>query len=44
MGFDREIIENLLKYEAIEDTNQAVEMLIKGDSGWLHKFKKSPDE
>ena len=34
------MIENLLRYENLEDTNAAVEMLVKGDNGWTHKFKE----
>lgn len=40
MGFSRKMVKNLLIYEEIEDTNSAVEMLLKGNSGWTHKFRK----
>ena len=38
MGFDRQMVEALLENEDVEDTNQAVDMLIKGPNGWTHKF------
>ncbi len=42
MGFNRRMIDALLDHEVIEDTNQAVDMMIKGGSGWIHKFIKRP--
>ena len=40
MGFTKEMIEELLKNEVIQDTNHAVELLIKGPLGWTHKYVK----
>lgn len=43
MGFDRAMVDLLLQYEPIiEDTNHAVELLIKGPNGWLHNYAKNP--
>lgn len=39
MGFDRIVAFMLLKYEpGIEDSNQAVEFLIMGPSGYTHRY------
>lgn len=40
MGFGIIQIDNLLENEVIEDSNAAVEMLIKGPNGWVHKYRK----
>jgi hypothetical protein len=43
MGFSRLMAEALFKHEeVIEDTNHAVELLIQGPNGWIHKFARSP--
>lgn len=34
------MIEELFKHEVIEDANQAVDLLIKGPIGWVHKYAK----
>ena len=39
MGFSCAMIEALFEYEVIEDSNMAVDFLIKGNNGWTHKFK-----
>ena len=39
MGFDRNMVIALFDHEAvIEDSNHAVELLIKGPNGWIHNF------
>jgi hypothetical protein len=38
MGFNKLMVDELLKNELVEDTNQAVDLLIKGPNGWNHKF------
>jgi hypothetical protein len=38
MGFSKLMVDELLKNETVEDTNQAVDMLIKGPNGWSHKY------
>lgn len=38
MGFPPKMINALLLYEAVEDTNEAVDKLIKHPNGWSHKF------
>lgn len=47
MGFSNNKIRCLFKNEdMIEDTNHAVELLVKGPNGWIHKFvprKKGPN-
>lgn len=43
MGFEKKMIEALFENEdVIEDTNHAVELLVKGANGWLHRFAKNP--
>ena len=42
MGFSSKMVDTLFKNEElIEDTNHAVELLIKGENGWIHKFVPS---
>lgn len=38
MGFSKQMVAGLLANEEIQDTNQAVDMLIKGPNGWTHKY------
>jgi len=38
MGFPRRNAVNLLKYFPIDNINIAIEMLIKGNEGWPHKY------
>ena len=40
MGFYPKMVEELLNQDQqmIEDTNHAVELLIKGEDGWLHWY------
>ena len=38
MGFDEKMVDSILLYENVQDTNQAVDLLIKGPNGWNHKF------
>ena len=43
MGFEKQMIEALLENEEeIEDINHAVELMIQGPNGWIHKFVKNP--
>lgn len=43
MGFEKKMIEALIENEdVIEDINHAVELLVRGPNGWLHKFAKNP--
>ncbi len=43
MGFNKDMVIELLDNEDyIEDTNHAVELLIMGPNGYLHKFAKNP--
>jgi hypothetical protein len=38
MGFGLDIVTQLFQYEIVEDVNQAVDLLIKHDNGWHHRF------
>lgn len=43
MGFDKNMILALLDNEDdVEDTNHAVELLLMGNNGYLHKYVKNP--
>jgi hypothetical protein len=40
MGFDRVMVAELFKREHPENLQEAVELLVKGENGWNHKFIK----
>ena len=43
MGFNKNMVTALFESEdAIEDVNQAVDLLLPGPNGWTHKFAKNP--
>lgn len=39
MGFTKKMVEALLIHEDITDVNAAVELLMKGENGWVHRFR-----
>lgn len=39
MGFEKSMVEALLVHEDIDDVNLGVEMLMKGQNGWIHRFR-----
>jgi hypothetical protein len=38
MGFHKDMIDNLLAHHKISDSNEGVDMLMKGPTGWTHNF------
>jgi hypothetical protein len=43
MGFYGKMVDALLECEVVEDTNAAVELLIKHPTGWSHRYVSSVD-